>query len=104
MRKFLKVRASMLIALLLVALTLSCVSCIGKDSAKQDTSTTENESQSVETTDSANTQDDSETTKPSGGASQGGTSGGDVDDSGNEPNNSNSDKGPTENDLPIIWG
>ena len=32
------------------------------------------------------------------------TNGGDVDDTGNEPNNSNSDKGPTENDLPIIWG
>ena len=103
MKKFLKARTSLLIALMLVALMISCVSCKGKDSAQQDTST-EEIVQNVESTDSSNTQEGSETTKPSGGSSQGGTSGGDVDDSGNEPNNSNSDKGPTENDLPIIWG
>lgn len=103
MKKFLNARASLLIALLLVALTLSCVGCKEKGTEQQDTST-EEIVQNVESTDSSNTQEGSETTKPSGGSSQGGTSGGDVDDSGNEPNNSNSDKGPTENDLPIIWG
>ena len=104
MKKFLKARTSLLIALMLVALMISCVSCKGKDSAQQDTSTDGGVTQTVESTDSSNTQEGSETTKPSGGSSQGGTQGGDVDDTGNEPNNSNSDKGPTENDLPIIWG
>ena len=104
MKKFMKACVSILIALLLVALTISCVSCREKEPAQQDTSTDGGVTQTVESTDSSNTQDDAETTKPSGGSSQGGTQGGDVDDTGNEPNNSNSDKGPTENDLPIIWG
>ena len=102
MKKFLNARASLLIALLLVALTLSCVGCKEKETAQQDTST-EEIVQNVESTDSSNTQEGSETTKPSGGSSQNGTQGGD-DDAENEPNNSNSDKGPTANDLPIIWG